>query len=202
MGFFRIQEPFMRPCLGNEARKAVEQWHYSHVCPAFTFGYSFFTPDSRFIGVVLFGRGANRNIGSPYGLEQSQVLELVRVALNGLQGHGNTSRIVAAAIRQVRKDAGPALKMLVSYSDQDQGHAGTIYWATNWVYAGQTGKYRDGWVTPSGQFIRNRSSDGLTASKGLGGAQKLKRLRESTARGSCPTTHWAGTGTCTHSQRT
>ena len=169
MGFFRIQEPFMRPCLGNEARKAVEQWHYSHVCPAFTFGYSFFTPDSRFIGVVLFGRGANRNIGSPYGLEQSQVLELVRVALNGLQGHGNTSRIVAAAIRQVRKDAGASLKMLVSYSDQDQGHAGTIYQATNWVYAGQTGKYRDGWVTPSGQFIRNRSSDGLTASKGLGG---------------------------------
>lgn len=202
MGFFRIQEPFMRPCLGNEARKAVEQWHYSHVCPAFTFGYSFFTPDSKFIGVVLFGRGANRNIGSPYGLEQSQVLELVRVALNGLQGHGNTSRIVAAAIRQVRKDAGPSLRMLVSYSDQDQGHAGTIYQATNWVYAGQTGKYRDGWTLPSGQFIRNRSSDGLTASKGLGGAQKLKKLRESMARGSCPTTHWAGTGTCTHSQRT
>lgn len=186
MGFFRINEPFMRPCLGNEARKAVEQWHYSHVCPAFTFGYSFFTPDSKFIGVVLFGRGANRNIGSPYGLEQSEVLELVRVALNGMQGHGQTSRIVAAAIRQVREDAGPSLKMLVSYSDQDQGHAGTIYQATNWIYAGETGKYRDGWVTPAGQFIRNRSSDSSLTSHGLGGDSKKEQVEKVYGKGLAP----------------
>lgn len=154
---FQVQEPFMRPALGQEPKYAVEHWHYSHVCPLYTHAYSFFTPDSQFIGCVLFGHGATCNIGKPYGLEQSQIYELVRVALNGKQGHGQTSRIVAAAMRQFIKDVGPSLQMIISYSDQDQGHQGIIYQATNWIYTGESGMFRDGYVLSSGRMVRRRS---------------------------------------------
>lgn len=190
MPLFEVQEPFMRPSCGNEARYAVEHWHYSHVCPAFSHAYSFFTPSSEFIGVVLFGHGANRNIGSPYGLQQGEILELVRVALNGKQGHGMTSRIVAAAIRQVRKDAGRTLQMLVSYSDQDQGHAGTIYQATNWIYAGETGKFRDGWVMPDGTFLRNRSADSSLSTLSVGGGTKQEQVERKFSAGSGIAPHY------------
>lgn len=147
----------MRSSCGNEARYACEHFHYSRVCPVVARSYSFFTPDSQFIGCVIFGHGANMNIAHAYGLEQSNVYELVRVALNGKQGHGQTSRIVMTAVRQFIRDMGPDLKLIVSYADQDQGHQGIIYQATNWVYAGTTGKFRDGYTLTNGNFVRRRS---------------------------------------------
>lgn len=95
---FQIKEPWMRPSCGNEAKYACEHFHYSRVCPLVARSYSFFTPSSEFIGCVIFGHGATLNIGKPFGLEQNNCYELVRVALNGKQGHGQTSRIVAAAL--------------------------------------------------------------------------------------------------------
>ena len=154
---FQIKEPWMRPSCGNEAKYACEHFHYSRVCPLVARSYSFFTPSSEFIGCVIFGHGATPNIGKPFGLEQNNCYELVRVALNGKQGHGQTSRIVAAAVRQFIKDIGRDLKMIISYADLDQGHRGIIYQATNWIYAGPTGKYRDGYILTNGRFVHRRS---------------------------------------------
>lgn len=89
-----------------------------------------------FLGVVLFGNGGNYHIGNPYGLFMGEVVELVRVALNGGQGHGHTSEIVADALRRLHGDR-PMVKLVVSYADADQGHIGTIYQATNWLYMGK-----------------------------------------------------------------
>jgi hypothetical protein len=66
-------------------------------------------------------------------LFQGEVLELVRVSLNGRQKV--TSEAVTASLRMVRKDA-RNVKMIVSYADTEQGHLGTIYQATNWKYVG------------------------------------------------------------------
>ena len=88
-----------------------------------------------FLGVVLFGNGGNYHIGNPYGLFMGEVVELVRVALNGGQGHGHTSEIVADALRRLHRDR-PMVRLVVSYADADQGHIGTIYQATNWIYEG------------------------------------------------------------------
>ena len=86
-------------------------------------------------GVVVYSAGANRNIGKPYGLFMGEVLELVRVALNGKQDH--TSQVVAETLRRLHKDA-PNVKMVLSYADSGQGHIGTIYQATNWTYVGDS----------------------------------------------------------------
>ena len=85
--------------------------------------------------MVIYSAGANRNIGKPYGLFMGEVLELVRVALNGKQEH--TSQVVAETLRRLHKDA-PNVKMVLSYADSGQGHVGTIYQATNWLYVGDS----------------------------------------------------------------
>lgn len=51
--------------------------------------------------MVIYSVGANRNIGKAYGMFMGEVLELVRVALNGKQEH--TSQVVCFDKRLRRK---------------------------------------------------------------------------------------------------
>lgn len=68
-----------------------------------------------------------------YGLFQGEIIELVRVALNGRQKF--TSEAVSASLKLVKNDA-PKTRVIVSFADQNQGHLGVIYQATNWKYVG------------------------------------------------------------------
>lgn len=119
------------------ATHAVLSWHYSRKMPKAKLVRVGAWEDGRFIGVVLFGSGAgNSTNGSRYGLSASgQVAELVRVALR--DHHTPVSRIVALALRFLRK-VNPDLKLVVSFADTAQGHHGGIYQAGNWVYTGLT----------------------------------------------------------------
>jgi hypothetical protein len=89
----------------------------------------------RFIGVVLFGRGANNRMAQSYGLSQSQACELVRVALT--KHDAPVSRIVSQAIKFVKKQS-EGLRLVISYADPEQGHHGGIYQAGNWIYSGRS----------------------------------------------------------------
>lgn len=113
---------------------SCKHYHYSKTNPANAFGYSVFDNDT-FCGVILFGSGANNNIGKSYGLVKGEIVELVRVALNGKQS--KTSQCLAIALKLLKKD-NPLIKLVVSYADNMQGHFGTIYKATNWIYVGET----------------------------------------------------------------
>lgn len=112
---------------------ACQSYHYSGTTPVIRYGFSIFNDQDEWCGVILFGSGANKSIGSPYGLWQGEVLELVRVALNGKQEQ--TSMCVAMALKELHR-IDPIVKLVVSYADCDQGHVGTIYQATNWIYDG------------------------------------------------------------------
>lgn len=124
-----------RTATREEMRYATRRWHYTGKTPSSAFGYSYFTDGGGFMGVVLFSCGANRNIGKEYGLFMGEALELVRVALNGEQGHGRTSEVIADALHRLKRDRKNA-RLVVSYADADQNHLGTIYQATNWIYVG------------------------------------------------------------------
>lgn len=87
----------------------------------------------KFIGVVLFGRGANCNMVKGYDLTQNQGCELVRVAL--ARHTVPVSRICALAIRFLKTQS-PDLRLIVSYADPEQSHHGGIYQAGNWLYRG------------------------------------------------------------------
>ena len=125
----------IRRATPKEIKYACEKFHYAHVVPSCKYVYSYFNAGGGWCGVVVYSAGANRNIGRPYGLFMGEVLELVRVALNGKQEH--TSQVVAETLRRLHKDA-PNVKMVLSYADSGQGHVGTIYQATNWLYVGDS----------------------------------------------------------------
>lgn len=120
------------------AKYACENWHYSGSVPVFKCVRIGAWEDGKFIGVILFGRGATPEIGSPYGLKQTEICELTRVAL---KKHATpVSRIMALAIRFLRKQSN-GLRMIVSFADAGQGHHGGIYQANGWIYAGGAETY-------------------------------------------------------------
>jgi len=120
---------------------ACLNFHYAKAVPVTVFGYSVFNDKNEWCGVIVYGHGANTHIGSPYGLKQGEVIELVRVALNGKQEF--TSKAVAMSLKLIKKDL-PLCKLVVSYADLDQNHIGTIYQATNWYFVGISNENKNG----------------------------------------------------------
>lgn len=118
-------------------RYACMNFHYAKAVPAVQYGFNIFNDDDEWCGVILYGGGANHNISNEFGVCAGEILELVRCALNGKQGHGNTSKAVAMSMKKLHQ-INPLVKILISYADLDQDHAGIIYQATNWIYLGQT----------------------------------------------------------------
>lgn len=154
---------------------ACKHFHYAKSTPVNTIGYNVYNDNDDWCGCVLFGTGATPNIGSPYGLKQGQVLELVRVALNGKQSC--TSQVVAASLKQLHKDC-PLCRLVVSFADCDQQHLGTIYQATNWIY---TGTINQGTIT--GFIIKGRKTHkktvyGMRVGGGRHCPQTLEAVRQ------------------------
>lgn len=117
----------------DAAKYACENWHYSKVIPVGKLVKVGAWENDKYIGCVIFGRGANNNMLKPFGLTADEGCELVRVALNKHQSP--VSRILALSIKFLKKQS-PELKLVVSYADADQEHHGGIYQATNWIYDG------------------------------------------------------------------
>lgn len=107
-----------------------------------------------FVGCIIFGLGATGNIGSPYRLKQTEVCELVRVALR--RHAAPVSRMLAVAGRLLKK-AMPGLRLVVSYADPKEGHHGGIYQAANWVFVGDTGG--DYEVFVRGRWMHRRTAN-------------------------------------------
>ena len=88
-----------------------------------------------FIGVILFGVGATRQLVQRYGLKPEQGCELVRVALT--QHQNTVSRIVSIALRILKAEF-QGLRLVVSFADPEHSHVGGIYQAGNWIYTGNS----------------------------------------------------------------
>ena len=117
------------------AKYAVMHWHYSKVMPTGKLVKIGVWENSKYIGVVIFGKGATPKIASPYGLHQTEVSELVRVALT--KHIAPVTKIISIAFKMLRKYA-PKTKVIVSFADPMQDHHGGIYQGGNWVYEGVT----------------------------------------------------------------
>jgi len=90
--------------------------------------------NGKFIGVVIFSRGANNNLLKPYGLKINEGCELTRIALT--KHEATVSKILSIAIKFLKK-SNPKLRLIVSFADPNHGHHGGVYQATNWVYCGE-----------------------------------------------------------------
>lgn len=136
------------------AKYACENWHYSKCLPVGKLVKVGAWEDNKFIGVVLFGRGANYNMVKGYGLSQDQGCELVRIALTSHKTP--VSKIAAMAMRFLKKQS-PNLRLIVSYADPEQGHHGGIYQAGNWLYRGLSSSALKVWY--NGKWSHKKTVD-------------------------------------------
>lgn len=151
------------------AKYACEKWHYTRVMPVGKLVKIGAWEDDKFIGVVLFGRGANNNMLKPFNLEMDEGCELVRIALNDHKTP--VSRIMAIAIKFLKKQS-PKLKLIVSYADADQNHHGGIYQAANWIYTGLRNEGSSGSWIINGKQVHSKT----VHSKGV--RQTLDEIRK------------------------
>jgi hypothetical protein len=136
------------------ARHACKHWHYSKSVPPGTAIVVGVWEDSRFIGVVIFSRGANSHMGQPYGLAQTECCELTRIALR--EHSTPVSRIVKVALMFLRKRS-PGLRIVVSFADPNRDHHGGIYQAGGWIYTGCSAQGA-AWRDKRGRIWHNRET--------------------------------------------
>jgi hypothetical protein len=143
----------------NDAAKfACLNWHYAKAVPVGKLVKVGVWENKKFIGCVLFGRGANKNMPKPYNLGQDECVELVRVALT--KHDTPVSKIMMWAIKFLNK-SNPGIRLIVSYADLDSNHYGGIYQATNWIYEGLFGKDSVSAFIINGKKTHRKSIDSL-----------------------------------------
>lgn len=135
------------------AKYAVENWHYSGCLPSGKLVKVGVWEYGKYIGVVLFGRGANNRMASAYKLKQDQACELVRIALRDHKTP--VSRIAAIAMKFLSR-SNHGLRLIISYADPKQGHHGGIYQAGNWLYSGRSQAQSE--LLIDGVFTHKRSA--------------------------------------------
>lgn len=125
----------MAPCDAKAARYAVEHWHYSRSLPAGKLVKYGVWEHDRFIGCVIFSRGASDALGRPLGLDFTTCCELTRIAL---ADHDRPVTAYMAEAVGLLTRSSPGMRAVVSFADPHHGHVGRIYQAANWLYTGTT----------------------------------------------------------------
>lgn len=139
-------------CSHEAAKYAVMKWHYSQAMPAGKLVKIGVWENDAFVGVVIYGRGANNNMLKKYKLKMNQGCELVRVALT--KHITPVSRIIAISLKLLKRQY-PTLRLIISYADTEQGHHGGIYQAGGWLYTGKSNSATE-WII-NGKRVHNRS---------------------------------------------
>ena len=145
------------------ARYACEHWHYSKSVPVPPLVKVGVWENEKYIGVVIFSRGASSNLMKPYGLGQDEGAELTRVALCAHKSP--VSRIVKIAMLFLKK-ANTNLRLVVSFADPHYGHHGGIYQAGNWIYVGDTQSGVEYWHNSKRLHSRQVSEKGWNIQQG------------------------------------
>lgn len=152
----------IKPCTFKSAKYAVEHWHYSKCMPSGKLVKFGVWEDEKFIGVVIFGRGANQYVPQSLGLKLTECCELVRVALK--EHKVPTTRIVAISLKLL-KQSNTGIKTVFSYADwTNQKHIGIIYKAGNWQQWGIR-QSKGGHFIVNGRLVHNRSLNSKYGSK-------------------------------------
>jgi hypothetical protein len=118
------------------AKRLIEREHYLHSLPGGTcLAFGAFL-DQRLLGAATFGVGPALAYQLVEGAKPEDCLTLTRLWLSDELPGNSESRCLGVVLRALRRHT--SLKFLVTYADPatSQRHVGTIYQATNWLYAG------------------------------------------------------------------
>ena len=152
------------------AKDIIVNNHYSGLWTKVSYAIGLFTSDveehpffdnveDKLIGVACYGDPIGRSAGQSISplLERTEVLELTRLFVFDDYGSNIESWFLGQTFNWLKENV-PHIKGLISYSDPKEGHCGTIYQATNWLYTGAT-KPRTDIATVNGKHPRHHAGD-------------------------------------------
>ena len=142
--------------------------HYAKRWPSISYAFGLFIGDS-IVGVVTYGTPPSHplRIGIAGKEYASSVLELNRLCL--LNNKKNeASFLVANSIKMLPKG-----KIIISFADISQGHAGTVYKASNFMYCGLSAKRTD-WKVKGREHLHGQT----IADEFRGVKDRAKAMRE------------------------
>jgi hypothetical protein len=116
------------------ARQMIVKNHYLHSFPGGTMLSLGVFAGGQLLGALTLGAGPAFVHSLVEGACRDDCLTLTRLWLADELPANSESRTIGMVIRSLRKYTD--LKFLISYADPTQGHLGTIYQATNWLYIG------------------------------------------------------------------
>lgn len=118
------------------AEYACKHWYYNPTIPRAGLVKIGAWEDGKLVGVLIFSKGANNNLGKPYGLTHTECCELTRLAFTSHKSP--MTRILRIAINNFLLKKCPNIRLIITYSDKEYHHGG-IYQAANWYFLGETG---------------------------------------------------------------
>jgi hypothetical protein len=126
----------------KDAINIIIKNHYLHrSCPC-SFSFGLIEKSTGLIkGVVIYGTPASAPLRKGIcGVEEkNNVIELTRLWVDDEVPKNGESFLIGNTIKKVDKE------IIVSFAEIEQGHIGTVYQATNWIYTGLSAK-RTNWV--------------------------------------------------------
>lgn len=129
-----LQSLEIKPIPIRSAKSLLERNHYLRSFPGNTqLAFGVFV-GSRLSGILTLGAGSANGYRVMSGAGHQDCITLTRLWLSDDLPKNSASRVVGVVIRALQKHTD--IKFIISYADPTQGHLGTIYQATGWLYTG------------------------------------------------------------------
>ncbi len=128
------------PIPNKLAQEIVVKHHYLHRKAPCSFAFGLFLGEQLF-GVILYGTPSSAPLRRGIaGLKNAgNVIELTRLWVHDSVPKNGESYLIGHTLKKINKE------IVVSFADTSQGHLGTVYQATNWLYTGLSAK-RTNWT--------------------------------------------------------
>lgn len=131
----KVKDFVVELCERSEIKEFIETNHYSHNINGCITDYCFkITYNGEIIGAMFYGRMAMANQWKRFAESEEGVTELRRLVCIDDTPKNTESYFIGATLRYLKKNTN--VKVVVSYADQEYGHTGTIYKASNFEYHG------------------------------------------------------------------
>ncbi len=129
-----LQSIRVQPIPFVAAKRILVKHHYLHSLPGGTkLAFGTFV-EGKLLGAITFGVGPYNAFALVDGACPDDCLALTRLWLSEELPSNSESRVIAVCLRYLKKYT--TLKFIMTYADPTQGHVGTIYQATGWIYTG------------------------------------------------------------------
>lgn len=123
------------------ANEIIVKNHYLHRGTPSSVAFGLYTPKGVLCGVVTYATPASPSLTKGLvGAENKHLVgELTRLWVDDRVPKNGESFLIGSTMKE------SGFEVLVSFADTKEGHVGTVYQATNWLYTGLSDRHKE-WV--------------------------------------------------------